>query len=187
VGWYFAVIDSTIDLTVNWTSMIYQYTGCHTPGSAYAQLGRSSPSIALNTAGGWSPLTLAVTETNIFTASGNHVVVPVGFDWGSSLSVKVKPFPPSIGPSSFNTRVRNAAGTVWQKVEGDSTGINSFEANGIKRGNPLHNPGASLFLEYQSEGGHADVDGTNWDVSGIYMGHGLGPQGCGGIERDLGS
>lgn len=37
LGWYFIVIDSTVDFLVNWTSMSYTFTGCAVAGSPSCQ------------------------------------------------------------------------------------------------------------------------------------------------------
>lgn len=35
IGWYFCLIDATTDFLVNWTSLVYQYSGCETPGNPF--------------------------------------------------------------------------------------------------------------------------------------------------------
>lgn len=42
IGWYFLVADATSDFLINWTSMAYQYSGCHTPNSGWASTGSSA-------------------------------------------------------------------------------------------------------------------------------------------------
>lgn len=37
VGWYFLVVDATVDFSINWMSMAYRYSGCQDPLSGYAQ------------------------------------------------------------------------------------------------------------------------------------------------------
>ena len=37
VGWYFIVVDSTVDFLVNWTSMAYTFSGCAVAGSPSCQ------------------------------------------------------------------------------------------------------------------------------------------------------
>jgi len=57
IGWYFIVIDSTVDFLVNWSSMAYAFTGCPVGGAPHAQ---ASNTIIRNyfANGSWFPVTM---------------------------------------------------------------------------------------------------------------------------------
>jgi hypothetical protein len=182
VGWYFAIIDAGIDFAVHWSTMARQYSGCDALGEPYAKLYVPVKTIALNSSGAWTNFNFTGADTNIFPASGNHIVVPPGYSWGSQFHIVDKPYPPSPGATQFDCRVIDAAGIRQQQSNGDTTADREHSNTSIVRGNEFHLGGASLFFQFRSQGGHADLEGSFWTVSG-FKSSGLGPFGCGSLER----
>jgi len=38
LGWYFLIVDATADFLINWSSTVYEWSGCPIPGTPYAKI-----------------------------------------------------------------------------------------------------------------------------------------------------
>lgn len=92
VGWYFALVDSTLEGILNWTSLVYQYSGCHIPGTPYAQSSMDSGNIGTNIPeGSYVVNTWRKGPAHIFTNDSQNIVCPAGYSPGVGFSLKSEP------------------------------------------------------------------------------------------------
>lgn len=91
VGWYFTIADAFTGGAVNWTSLAYQWTGCDTPGSAYAEAHAAQGPYVLGGAGTYLFTGWIVTAHQIFSNDQSSIVTPNGYDPGIGCILTSKP------------------------------------------------------------------------------------------------
>lgn len=120
VGWWLLVLDATTDFAVYWTSTVYEYAGCTTPGAPYAQLWRNKLQSFAIAEAGWGGPHLLDFRQHIFQAGGDQITVPAGAQASFQCWFTTVPAPPPFHGSIGGIRVREVGGDVV--AEGDLAG-----------------------------------------------------------------
>lgn len=87
LGWYMLIVDSTIDFAVNWTTTAYQWSGCKTPGTAFARSG--CPDVNIGGAPAHDNLFSfwSLENFHIFFPNNDRIECPPGFDSTASANL----------------------------------------------------------------------------------------------------
>lgn len=109
LGWYFLVVDATTDFLINWTSLIYAYSGCPSQGMPY--LHQQNAGVVYGGETHWRPfVNFAFAGGQEIISHGQGIVAPAKSNVIVNLSAVCDPFPtPSSPLPGFQTRVIDKA------------------------------------------------------------------------------
>lgn len=109
IGWYFIVVDATLDYVTYWTTAVYQMSGCDFPNAARADLeiqgGGFTP-----TGGDWQQIAIwHVLQTTDMAAGPNGVAVDNDMQSACFVSMRVTRFSMDFpAPGGVQFRIRRA-------------------------------------------------------------------------------
>ena len=90
IGWQLMIADTAINFAFNWTSLVYQWSGCITPGAPYAIKEFNGGEGFSNS--DWEPVAGGTKSTHIFRDGGfATIVIPGGYSGSFTMSITVSP------------------------------------------------------------------------------------------------
>lgn len=178
IGWYVAVVDVTLDFTLNWTSLAYAWTGCDTPG-----LPRAYWLWNIETAGGigdgnwhsWPmPLNfrhiMPADDASAFTTGDNEVTAIVRMTYVAETGR-----PP---PTMLEVRCITEQGYNLLQASADEVGDDTHQV--VARGWPQNLPDDTrIDWQIKWEGWFPNFLGTSRTLTQLPSGGTLDPINCG--------
>lgn len=81
VGWYLLIVDATTEFAVNWTSTVYEWSGCDIPGTPFCN-GYGNPNYQIYHEGEFQPIPCFINNQMQFPflSSAGHFQSPAGYD-----------------------------------------------------------------------------------------------------------
>jgi hypothetical protein len=134
VGWYLLIADVAIDFALNWTTQVYQWAGCATPGQAY---GIQYRNVGIEYgASGWVPATLDHQHMHIFRDGGQSAItIPADYAPAFTTMIKVTPRPPPYNAKNMAVRVvEMGTGQIIDMGKTKDTGQGYWAATGVWKG-----------------------------------------------------
>ncbi len=106
VGWYLLIADTSVQFAINWTSLVYQWSGCQTPGQPYiAKYFKGGIEYSDN---GWNQIGLLIAGSHIFRDGGaSTIVVPADYEASFAMSITVTPRPWPYNNPNIELRLLN--------------------------------------------------------------------------------
>lgn len=97
VGWYLLIADATTEFLVNWTSTVYEWTGCDIIGAPFAA-GYGNPNFQVYNAGPWHPIPCF---TNLqfqapFLSTAGHFTSPPGYNATFTGTIRYRSVPGTV-------------------------------------------------------------------------------------------
>lgn len=109
VGWYLLIADTSVTFALNWTSLVYEWSGCRVPNKPYLIASSEAPFVIFDP-GQWYPLDAGFVQRNFLVQDGlNGVLVPGGLAVSATCSAIAQPTTLFPG-TGFELRVRDEAG-----------------------------------------------------------------------------
>lgn len=97
IGWYVLIVDATTEFLVNWTSTVYEWSGCDNPNGAFCAA-YGNENYVLYQALPWHPLPVFVNQQFVFpflsTTGSFHC--PAGFNATFSGTLRYKSVPGTV-------------------------------------------------------------------------------------------
>lgn len=146
IGWYLIIVDATTEFAVNWTSTVYEWSGCDIVGAPFCN-GYGIESYQLYHAGEWEPIPCFhnLQMQFPFVSLPGHFTCPAGYNATFGGSLKWKSVPGTgfgVGQFSNIRLVDLDTNTYWNMppvVEGaDGFMQTSFAVRSWELLNPSH-------------------------------------------------
>lgn len=146
IGWYLLIVDATTEFAVNWTSTVYEWSGCDIVGAPFCSA-YGIPQYQLYHVGEWQPIPCF---TNFqfqapFLSHAGHFQSPAGYNATFGGSLKWKSVPATgfgVGQFSNIRLVDTANNLYWEMppaIEGsDGYMQTSFAVRSWELLNPAH-------------------------------------------------
>jgi hypothetical protein len=129
IGWYLAVVDSVSEGVVNFTSLIYQYSGCRGFDTPYAQA-KLNEGLALAPFGeNHQVVAWEKTGAHIYDVGFSELVVPSGYNPGVGFSLSTGPNPFGLPDAKWEAQLYNSLGGFpfpWQTPKAGPDGKQSL-------------------------------------------------------------
>jgi hypothetical protein len=113
IGWYMAVIDTSLEGVVNFSSLVYQYSGCKGFDTPYAQA-KLNEGLPLAPFGGVDQVVAwEKTGAHIFNVGFAELVVPSGYNPGVGFSLATGPNPFGLPDAKWEAQLYNS-NSSWE-------------------------------------------------------------------------
>jgi hypothetical protein len=146
VGWYLLIADATTNFLVNWTSTVYEWTGCDIPGAPFCN-GYGHEDYRVYHAGDWHPLPIFFNNQYQlpFLSSAGHFQCPAGYNATFSGNVRWKSVPATgfgVGQMTNVRMVDTANNLYWElppaQLSNDGFSFTSWQIRDWTSAAPAH-------------------------------------------------
>lgn len=167
VGWYLLIADTSIQFALNWTTLVYQWSGCPTPGMAFAAQSYSGGIERFP--GDWAEAGTEADGAHIFTNLGaSRIFVPAGWTGSFTTAMVIKPRGAPYNGQEFQVRIQNL--TTGEVIGLDPPKPNhngEFTASQVVPMPPKRDVGMVYQYQFRNTDGRLD-----WMTRAIFSGYG---------------
>lgn len=137
IGWQLLIADTAVSFAVNWTSLVYQWSGCITPDQPYAIKKFEGGQEFSND--DWIPVPGGTYSTHIFRDGGlATIVIPGGYSGSFTMWVEISPREAPYDATSVEIRLMNLTnGDAHYFEPGKKNSDGNISASAVWKANKL--------------------------------------------------
>lgn len=167
VGWFFLIVDGTIEFEINWMTTAYAWSGCPTDSPQWASWDTGPDPFVVGGGEDWHPFPMVLQAGHTIAADQTQFACDAGKAMAVRIAIQCVPGPGQPNTVPISIRLVDDLGGIWGAGDADDPGDGTQQTTILTQilGRPT---GPTVFTLMASKpAGLYYITGSSWTASGL--------------------